>query len=229
MLPILRRDLIMLENQRLPLFLLSKIFKLTSNSSSTTLSSFLKEHALQFFNPLMSRNVDTLIANQIVSAAPGESNVAIVPRIVSRGMEPNMFKSMTELKEFGVAKLINRLCKGVARDVEESYLHKMVWKINCHCNDWLITKRARLKHDYFSNPWASISTLAAMLLLYLTVLQTSCGLGDARAYLEKDGFWLSIKDCFFIPFSGLLWSSGPSKSSVIWEDGFEDYQYIVAL
>ncbi|KAK3020755.1 hypothetical protein RJ639_047883 [Escallonia herrerae] len=46
-----------------------------------------------------------------------------------------------------VAKLINRLCKGVARDVEESYLHKMVWKINCHCNDWLITKRARLKHD----------------------------------------------------------------------------------
>ncbi|KAA8537845.1 hypothetical protein F0562_027576 [Nyssa sinensis] len=125
-----------------------------------------------------------------------------------------------------VARLVNTLCKEVARDVQESYLHKMVWKINCYCNDGLTTKKARLKHDYFNNPWATISTLAAILLLFLTLLQTSCSYGHAEEYLKKTGFWISLKDFFSIPFPKLPRST---QTPIIAEDGFEDYQYAMGI
>ncbi|KAK6938588.1 Protein of unknown function DUF247, plant [Dillenia turbinata] len=100
-----------------------------------------------------------------------------------------------------VANLINKLCKEVARNTDESYLHKMVWEINRHCNDSLKKVRARLAHDYFSNPWASISTIAAIVLLYLTLLQACCGYAMSRTNLEETGFWYTITQSFFVPFS----------------------------
>lgn len=316
MLPVLRRDLIMLENQ-LPLFILSKVFELTNINKSEIPNSSLKELALRFFDPLMSNDSDTL--KQRISAASVDSKnhfldlyrSSILPRILARGKEPHMFRSMAELKESGIkvkmakncrplkvsfrkgylnipplyfgdyrftlfrnmmafeqchpackpdiamylffldrlinsakdieslhyegviqhslggnkelARLVNKLCKEVARDVEESYLHKMVWKINCYCNNGLTQKRAKLKHNYFSNPWATISSLAAILLLYLTLLQATTGYGQSQAYMESTGFWFSLKDCFKIPLSGL---SLPSKSPLVPEEEFENYKYI---
>ena len=64
MLPTLRRDLIMLENQ-LPLFVLCELFQLITNSSSSTKATpSLQELALRFFNPLFQRNHSGTQENQ---------------------------------------------------------------------------------------------------------------------------------------------------------------------
>ncbi|CAL9083534.1 unnamed protein product [Musa textilis] len=71
-----------------------------------------------------------------------------------------------------VADLFNKLCKEVTLDYEKSYVSGIYKDVNKHydtkCNQW----RARLTHDYFSNPWAVISVFAAILLLVLTITQT---------------------------------------------------------
>ncbi|KAK6938587.1 Protein of unknown function DUF247, plant [Dillenia turbinata] len=293
MLPIIRRDLIMLENQ-LPLFVLSELFELTGGRSRSP-NLNLEQLALHFFSPLMSREMEK-VKISISVAQEGQAKhfldlfrTTILPRMATRGKEPHMFRSTTELRESGVklkikedcrplelsfkrgvlkipplyiddyrgtlfrnmiafeqcnaasktdvttylffldglinsakdvgllhyagviqhtlgtnkevANLINKLCKEVARNTDESYLHKMVWEINCHCNDSLKRVRARLAHDYFSNPWASISTIAAIVLLYLTLLQTCCGYATSRTDLAKTGFWYAITQSFFVPFS----------------------------
>ncbi|CAL9754624.1 unnamed protein product [Musa acuminata subsp. burmannicoides] len=71
-----------------------------------------------------------------------------------------------------VANLFNKLCKEVTLDYDKSYVSGIYKDVNDHwtnqCNQW----RARLNHDYFSNPWAVISVFAAILLFVLTITQT---------------------------------------------------------
>ncbi|CAL9754626.1 unnamed protein product [Musa acuminata subsp. burmannicoides] len=72
-----------------------------------------------------------------------------------------------------VATLFNRLCKEVLiDDLESSYFSRIYKDVNMHydarCNKW----RARLNHDYFSNPWAIVSVAAAIFLFILTITQT---------------------------------------------------------
>lgn len=72
-----------------------------------------------------------------------------------------------------VATLFNRLCKEVLiDDLESSYFSRIYKEVNKHydarCNKW----RARLNHDYFSNPWAIVSVAAAIFLFVLTTTQT---------------------------------------------------------
>uniref|UniRef100_A0A804IJX5 Uncharacterized protein n=1 Tax=Musa acuminata subsp. malaccensis TaxID=214687 RepID=A0A804IJX5_MUSAM len=71
-----------------------------------------------------------------------------------------------------VANLFNKLCKEVTLDYDKSYVSGIYKDVNEHwtnqCNQW----RARLNHDYFSNPWAVISVFAAILLFVLTITQT---------------------------------------------------------
>ncbi|KVI06726.1 putative UPF0481 protein At3g02645 [Cynara cardunculus var. scolymus] len=109
------------------------------------------------------------------------------------------------------ARLVNMLCKEVAGAVDDSYLHNVLWKINCYCNNGWHQKKAKLKHDYFYNIWVSFSTIAAIVLVYLTILQTIWGLGDedARDHMFGNGFWRSFGEAFLIPFRGV----GPSKKS----------------
>ncbi|GKV24674.1 hypothetical protein SLEP1_g34258 [Rubroshorea leprosula] len=58
MLPTLRRDLIMLENQ-LPLFVLQKLFELTSSPEESSTS--LQDLTHQFFNPLLQRDSNSAL------------------------------------------------------------------------------------------------------------------------------------------------------------------------
>ncbi|URD96905.1 UPF0481 protein [Musa troglodytarum] len=71
-----------------------------------------------------------------------------------------------------VASLFNQLCKEVTLDYKKSYVSGIYKDVNEHfdtkCNRW----RARLNHDYFSNPWAVISLFAAILLFVLATTQT---------------------------------------------------------
>nr|XP_043616277.1 UPF0481 protein At3g47200-like [Erigeron canadensis] len=109
------------------------------------------------------------------------------------------------------ARLVNKLCKEVAGAEDDSYLHNVLWKINCYCNDGWNQKRAKLKHEYFYNVWVSLSTIAAIVLIYLAIVQTVAALGDdkAQAHINENGFWFTFADTFTVPYSGVK----PRKSS----------------
>lgn len=119
MLPTLRRDLIMLENQ-LPLFVLCELFQLiTHSSSSTKATPSLQELALRFFNPLLQRNYSGTQENQGNQPSLNESTLkglegkhfldlfrsSILPNFPkkdARGKQTHMMRSISELKEVGV-------------------------------------------------------------------------------------------------------------------------------
>ncbi|KAF3792714.1 UPF0481 protein [Nymphaea thermarum] len=71
-----------------------------------------------------------------------------------------------------VADLFNKLCEEVVFDINESYLSTLSEQMNDYYNHRWNTWRATLKHNYFSNPWAILSLLAAVVLLLLTFAQT---------------------------------------------------------
>ncbi|KAI3704648.1 hypothetical protein L1987_74875 [Smallanthus sonchifolius] len=74
-----------------------------------------------------------------------------------------------------VADLFNRLCQEVVFDINNSYLSELSEKVNRFYNHRWNSWRASLMHNYFSNPWAIISFIAAVILLILTSAQTFYG------------------------------------------------------
>ena len=71
-----------------------------------------------------------------------------------------------------VADLFNRLCQEVVFDINNSYLSPLSEAVNRYYNHRWNTWCASLRHNYFSNPWAIISLVAAIVLLFLTFAQT---------------------------------------------------------
>ncbi|XP_062102652.1 UPF0481 protein At3g47200-like [Humulus lupulus] len=74
-----------------------------------------------------------------------------------------------------VADLFNRLCQEVVFDINDSYLSRLSADVNRYYNHRWNAWRASLRHNYFSNPWAIISFVAAVVLLVLTFAQTFYG------------------------------------------------------
>ncbi|KAJ4817888.1 hypothetical protein LUZ62_030454 [Rhynchospora pubera] len=71
-----------------------------------------------------------------------------------------------------VADLFSRLCQEVVFDFNNSYLSGLSDSVNKYYSSRWNTWSASLKHNYFSNPWAIISFVAAVVLLLLTFAQT---------------------------------------------------------
>ncbi|CAM8893997.1 unnamed protein product [Rhodiola kirilowii] len=71
-----------------------------------------------------------------------------------------------------VANLFNRLCQEVVFDMSKSYLSTLSNEVNKYSDHRWNTWRASLKHNYFSNPWVTISLFAAVFLLLLTFVKT---------------------------------------------------------
>ncbi|XXG86943.1 hypothetical protein AAC387_Pa11g1751 [Persea americana] len=93
------------------------------------------------------------------------------PRDVSILREADIIRSgLGSDKE--VALLLNKLCKEIVWSSNHNYLADLLKEVNQHtqkrCPKW----RAKLVHDYFSNPWAIISLIAGVIILVLTFLQT---------------------------------------------------------
>ncbi|MBA0557219.1 hypothetical protein Golob_027261, partial [Gossypium lobatum] len=119
MLPTLRQDLIMLENQ-LPLFVLQKLFELTKRSEES--STCLEQLALCFFNPLLQSQRDVRavnaqgIQNRLHFIDLFRQSILPFPINLSQGLKTSktsdssnaaeegidMVRSMTELMEAGV-------------------------------------------------------------------------------------------------------------------------------
>lgn len=74
-----------------------------------------------------------------------------------------------------VADLFNRLCQEVVFDINDSYLSPLSEDVNRYYDHRWNAWRASLKHNYFGNPWAIISLIAAVVLLLLTFAQTFYG------------------------------------------------------
>ncbi|KAG2724338.1 hypothetical protein I3843_01G013800 [Carya illinoinensis] len=75
-----------------------------------------------------------------------------------------------------VADLFNRICQEVVFDINDSYLSSLSENVNRYYNRKWNTWCASLKHNYFSNPWAILSLVAAVVLLLLTFGQTFYGI-----------------------------------------------------
>lgn len=71
-----------------------------------------------------------------------------------------------------VADLFNRLCEEVVFDINDSYLSGLSDQVNRYYDYKWSTWVASLQHNYFSNPWAIVSVVAAVFLLLLTMAQT---------------------------------------------------------
>ncbi|CAN6240068.1 unnamed protein product [Urochloa humidicola] len=71
-----------------------------------------------------------------------------------------------------VAELFNRLCDEVVFDINDSYLSGLSDQVNRYYEYKWSTWVASLQHNYFSNPWAIVSVVAAVFLLLLTTMQT---------------------------------------------------------
>ena len=74
-----------------------------------------------------------------------------------------------------VADLFNRLCQEVVFDINDSYLSPLSEDVNRYYDHKWNAWCASLRHNYFSNPWAIISLVAAVFLLLLTFTQTFYG------------------------------------------------------
>jgi hypothetical protein len=64
----------------------------------------------------------------------------------------------------------NKLYNNIA--VKEFYYANLCEKVHSHCQRHWPGWRAKLVHKYFNTPWSVLSTLAAVILLILTFLQT---------------------------------------------------------
>jgi len=110
MLPIIRREMIMLENQ-LPMFVLSELFELTSVvSASSRPNNCLKDLALRFFYPLLQVDSDYALDTKKAGELRGLHFLDLLRSAIRPDLEgekpknfqPHMIHSVTELIEAGV-------------------------------------------------------------------------------------------------------------------------------
>ncbi|KAJ4759551.1 hypothetical protein LUZ62_069926 [Rhynchospora pubera] len=71
-----------------------------------------------------------------------------------------------------VANFFNQFGLLFVLDYNDHYLHGLYKDVKRYSESTWHKYRARLMHDYFSNPWSIISVVAAIILLILSFLQT---------------------------------------------------------
>ncbi|KAJ1691311.1 hypothetical protein LUZ63_015466 [Rhynchospora breviuscula] len=93
-----------------------------------------------------------------------EKDVAILER---SGIIENFLQNDEQ-----VAKFFNQFGDIFVLNYNDHYFYGMYKNVKRYSESTWHKYRARLMHDYFSNPWSSISVVAASILLILTFLQT---------------------------------------------------------
>ncbi|XXG57954.1 hypothetical protein AAC387_Pa04g0391 [Persea americana] len=93
------------------------------------------------------------------------------PRDVSILSQSNIIEHVLGSDE-EVALLFNKLFKEIVWTFECSYLANMFEEVIQHTQKRWPKWRAKLVHDYFSNPWAIISVIAAIVILIVALVQT---------------------------------------------------------
>ncbi|XP_059640859.1 putative UPF0481 protein At3g02645 isoform X3 [Cornus florida] len=97
-----------------------------------------------------------------------------VDLLVQNGVLANNLGDSSE-----VAGLFNSLSKEVFIISDEKYyFYRVSEELNEYWKDPWHKWKATLKRDYFSTPWRTASTIAAIILLVLTLIQTICSIID---------------------------------------------------
>lgn len=111
--------------------------------------SFVVDYVL-FLDSLIydRKDVDVLVNHGIILNSPGSSE--------------------------DVYKLFSNISKGTTYSRGTFYYADVCKQLNDHCGTPWNRWKAILRQDYFNNPWSMISTVAAVFLLILTVIQTYC-------------------------------------------------------
>ncbi|KAI8528290.1 hypothetical protein RHMOL_Rhmol12G0138500 [Rhododendron molle] len=148
--PYIKRDMLMLENQ-LPMLLLTTL--LDEETKCLYLINLIFDVRDEF-------SIERLRPSNIIDSAKD------VSLLQDKGIIKNALGS-----DKAVAELFNTISKDATLDPASSLnrVHETVDKYcKQRCNKW----RANAKHTYFRNPWAIISVIAAFVLFTLTILQT---------------------------------------------------------
>ncbi|XP_059437591.1 UPF0481 protein At3g47200-like [Corylus avellana] len=101
-----------------------------------------------------------------------------------------------------VAKHVSTMCKEIDRVVDESYLYMVANDTNSYFASIYAKIRAGLVRHYFSSWLVGFSTVGAIFVLYLTLVQTASGIAGALDALQKVNFGSYLKDSMLLPFSG---------------------------
>ncbi|KAF7817236.1 UPF0481 protein [Senna tora] len=75
-----------------------------------------------------------------------------------------------------VATMVNGLCTNLTQTNMNSNYRRLCDDLNAFYNDRWHRRKATLRHDYFRTPWMTASSIAAILLLFLTLVQTICSI-----------------------------------------------------
>ncbi|KAJ0982444.1 hypothetical protein J5N97_010699 [Dioscorea zingiberensis] len=70
--------------------------------------------------------------------------------------------------------VFNKLCHNIHYASDRNYLHKLFVDVNEYHNSRRNIWRSKLMRDYFGNPWATISLIAAVAHCQFTVVQYRC-------------------------------------------------------
>ncbi|TXG71641.1 hypothetical protein EZV62_000220 [Acer yangbiense] len=75
-----------------------------------------------------------------------------------------------------VSTLFQQLSKDARVHEKEFYYSGLVKDLQVYCKSPCHKWKANLKQNYFNTPWASISVIAAVIILVLTFMQTVCSI-----------------------------------------------------
>ncbi|XP_044466921.1 UPF0481 protein At3g47200-like [Mangifera indica] len=95
-----------------------------------------------------TKDVDLLVESEIISNSIGDNS--------------------------SIAKIFNKLGRNIS--LSPSSYYNMCQELKKHCEDPWNRKMATLRRVYFSNLWRGTGTIAGVLLLLLTVIQTICSI-----------------------------------------------------
>ncbi|XP_070051033.1 UPF0481 protein At3g47200-like [Nicotiana tomentosiformis] len=123
-------------------------------------------------------------------AYPYFSNYAhIMTQLIGSHRDVNLLRqNKIILKDLGddkeVASIFKKLSSGVI--VTDFYYREECSKLIQHCEKPWSQMMASLRHNYFQSPWAGASTVAAITLLILTVIQTILAFKENQKKRKQD-------------------------------------------
>ncbi|CAO2840462.1 unnamed protein product [Amaranthus hypochondriacus] len=124
---------------------------------------------------------DSYIVDYILFMDVLIANLKDVDVLLSNGIITNSLGNNDE-----VAHIFNTICRETNYDANNFYYSYICNRLVAHSkapwNRW----KATLNHHYFNNPWASISVVAAVFLLILTVVQTACCIIATKRLMYSD-------------------------------------------
>ncbi|KAK4413525.1 hypothetical protein Salat_2765100 [Sesamum alatum] len=105
------------------------------------------------------------------------SYIFFVDNIIDSAQDVSLLHSCRIIQNaLGSDKMVANLFNSLSRDITldpESRLNEVHQHVTDYCQKTWHKWRANLKHNYFTNPWASLSVIAAIVLFALTIIQTA--------------------------------------------------------